>query len=117
MQLDKSTFRERVNYWIDRGTGDGVEGATHRHIFEAVSRAVMDTLWDQWRKYEHTVKSQKLKRVYYFSAEFLMGRALGNNLLNLKLREEVAEVLSEMGLDLNAAEDTEPDRKLLTDSR
>ncbi|PIE04743.1 MAG: glycogen phosphorylase [Spirochaetales bacterium] len=112
MILDKKAFKERVFYWIDRGTGDGLEGATHRHTYEAVSRALMDALWEQWRKCEHTIEKKKLKRIYYFSAEFLMGRALGNNLINLKLREEIAAVLDEMGLDLNAAEDTEPDAAL-----
>lgn len=112
MKLNKNEFRERVSYWIDRGTGDGIDGATDRQAYEAVSRALMDLIWDSWRDCERDIKGRKLKRAYYLSAEFLMGRALGNNLINLGLRDDVAEVLDEMGLDLNRAEDTEPDAAL-----
>ena len=112
MQFNKDKFKERVNYWIDRGTGDGIEGASNRQAYEAVSRALMDFIWDRWRACEKDVKTRKLKRAYYLSAEFLMGRALGNNLLNLGLEGPVAEALDEMGLNLNDAEDTEPDAAL-----
>jgi len=112
MKFDKEAFKERVSYWIDRGTGDGVEGATDRQTYEAVSRALMDCIWDTWRDCERDIKNRKLKRACYFSAEFLMGRALGNNLVNLGLENEVTSLLDEMGLDLNSAEDTEPDAAL-----
>jgi len=112
MKFSPEAFKERVSYWIDHGTGDGIEGASHRQAYEAVSRALMDLLWDSWRDCERDIKARKLKRAYYFSAEFLMGRALGNNLINLGLRKEIAEVLDEMGLNLNDAEDTEPDAAL-----
>ncbi len=112
MQFNPEEFKERVSYWIDHGTGDGIEGAGHRQAYEAVSRALMDLLWDNWRDCERDIKARKLKRAYYFSAEFLMGRALGNNLINLGLRDEITEVLNEMGLNLNDAEDTEPDAAL-----
>jgi len=112
MQFNAEEFKERVSYWIDHGTGDGIEGASHRQAYEAVSRALMDLLWDTWRDCERDIKTRKLKRAYYFSAEFLMGRALGNNLINLGLRNEITEVLDEMGLNLNDAEDTEPDAAL-----
>ena len=112
MHLNKEEFKERVSYWIDHGTGDGIEGASHRQAYEAVSRAMMDLIWDTWRDCERDIKTRKLKRAYYFSAEFLMGRALGNNLINLGLRKEISEVLDEMGLNLNDAEDTEPDAAL-----
>ncbi len=112
MQFNAEDFRERVSYWIDHGTGDGIEGAGHRQAYEAVSRALMDLLWNKWRDCERDIKDRKLKRAYYFSAEFLMGRALGNNLINLGLRGEIAEVLQNMGLNLNDAEDTEPDAAL-----
>ncbi len=112
MTFNKNEFRERVSYWIDRGTDDGSEGATDRQAYEAVSRALMDLIWNNWRECERDIKARKLKRAYYLSAEFLMGRALGNNLINLGLRNEIAEVMDEMGLNLNAAEDTEPDAAL-----
>lgn len=112
MDFSKDKFEERVKYWIDRGTGDGIEGATNRQTYEAVSRALMDLIWNSWRDCERDVKTRKLKRVYYFSVEYLMGRALGNNMLNLGLRAQVAEVLGKIGLSLNAAEDTEPDAAL-----
>jgi starch phosphorylase len=112
VNLNKEKFEERVSYWIDRGTGDGTEGATDRQAYEAVSRALMDLIWNKWRDCEKDIKSRGLKRAYYLSAEFLMGRALGNNMINLGLRGDVAEVLKNMGLDLNAAEQTEPDAAL-----
>ena len=112
MNFSKDKFKEHVMYWIDRGTGDGIEGATDRQTYEAVSRALMDLIWNNWRDCERDIKVRKLKRVYYFSAEYLMGRALGNNMMNLGLRTQVSEVLDGMGLNLNAAENTEPDAAL-----
>jgi len=112
MTFSPEAFKERVSYWIDHGTGAGAEDASHRQVYEAVSRALMDLIWDMWKDCEQDIKTRKLKRAYYFSAEFLMGRALGNNLINLGLRKEIAEVLDEMGLNLNEAEDTEPDAAL-----
>jgi len=112
MDFNKDKFKERVMYWIDRGTGDGIEGATDRQTYEAVSRALMDLIWNNWRDCERDIKAEKLKRAYYFSVEYLMGRALGNNIMNLGLRPQVFEVLDKMGLNLNAAEDTEPDAAL-----
>lgn len=112
MTFSKNEFKERVSYWIDRGTDEGIEGATDRQAYEAVSRALMDLIWDNWRECERDIKARKLKRAYYLSAEFLMGRALGNNLINLGFRDEIAGFLDEMGLNLNAAEDTEPDAAL-----
>jgi len=112
MNFSKDKFKERVMYWLDRGTGDGIEGATERQTYEAVSQALMDLIWNNWRDCERDIKARKLKRVYYFSAEYLMGRALGNNMMNLGLRSQISEVLDGMGLNLNAAEDTEPDAAL-----
>lgn len=112
MKFDKEKFLERVYYWIDRGTGDGVSGASDRQAYEAVSRALMDLFWNRWRDHERGVNSRGLKRAYYLSAEYLVGRVLGNNLINLGMREEVAQALQEIDLDLNAAEDIEPDAAL-----
>lgn len=112
MTFSKDKFKERVIYWIDRGTGDGIEGATDRQTYEAVSQALMDLIWDDWRDCERDIKTRKLKRLYYFSVEYLMGRALGNNMMNLGLRAQVSEVLDGIGLSLNAAEDIEPDAAL-----
>jgi len=110
--FSKDEFEERVVYWIERGTGYGVGEATDRQTYEAVSRALMDLIWNDWRGCERDIKTRKLKRVYYFSAEYLMGRALGNNMMNLGLRNQVSEILDKIGLSLEAAEDIEPDAAL-----
>lgn len=112
MTFSKDKFKERVAYWIDRGTGDGIEGATERQTYEAVSQALMDLIWEDWRDCERNIKTRKLRRLYYFSVEYLMGRALGNNMMNLGLRSQISEVLDGIGLSLNAAEDIEPDAAL-----
>ncbi len=112
MKLDKKEFLNRFYYWIDRKTGDGVAGASPRDTYEAVSRAIMDLLWNQWRDVEKHVHSCGLKKAYYFSAEYLIGRVLGNNLINLGWRDDIATALEEIEVDLNAAEDIEPDAAL-----
>lgn len=112
MNFSRNEFKERVVYWIDRGTGNGIGGVSDRQTYEAVSRALMDLIWNDWRDCERDIKARKLKRVYYFSAEYLMGRALGNNMVNLGLRTQVSEVLNEIGLNLKTAEDIEPDAAL-----
>ncbi len=107
--LDKDKFLERFNYWADRGTGDGIAAASERQLYEAVSRAIVDLIWNRWRDGEQKTKTRGQKRAFYLSAEYLVGRALGNNLINLGLRDELEHVFHELNIDINAIEEIEPD--------
>lgn len=86
--------------------------ASNQEIFQAVSYTVKDVIIDQWLATQKALDNQDPKMVYYMSMEFLMGRALGNNLINLTAYKEVKEALEEMGFDLNTIEDEEPDPAL-----
>ena len=89
-----------------------LEEATQEQIFQAVSYTVKDVIIDNWLETQKAYDEQDPKTVYYMSMEFLMGRALGNNLINLCAYGEVKEALEELGLDLNCLEDQEPDPAL-----
>ena len=86
--------------------------ATQEQIFQAVSYSVKDVIIDNWLATQKAYDEQDPKIVYYMSMEFLMGRALGNNLINLCAYGEVKEALEELGFDLNCIEDQEPDPAL-----
>ena len=89
-----------------------LDEATQQQIFQAVSYAAKDTIIDNWLATQEQYEKDDPKIVYYMSMEFLMGRAMGNNLINLCEYDEVKEALEELGLDLNVIEDQEPDAAL-----
>ena len=89
-----------------------LDEATQQQIFQAVSYAAKDTIIDNWIATQEQYEKDDPKIVYYMSMEFLMGRAMGNNLINLCEYDEVKEALEELGLDLNVIEDQEPDAAL-----
>jgi starch phosphorylase len=89
-----------------------LKDASQQEIFQAVSLAVKDVVMDEWMATQHVIEKEDPKTVYYMSMEFLMGRALGNNLINLGAYNEVREALEEIGLDLSVIEDQEPDPAL-----
>ena len=80
-----------------------------KEAFHAVAAAIQNQIIDDWILTTKRAEEEDRKRVYYLSMEFLMGRALGNNILNLSAHEEIKEVLEELGLNLSALEDAEPD--------
>ena len=86
--------------------------STKQQVFQAVSYAVKDTIIDNWMETQKVYEEEDPKMVYYMSMEFLMGRALGNNMINLTEYKEVKEALEELGFDLNVIEDQEPDAAL-----
>lgn len=86
--------------------------ASQQEIFQAVSYTVKDVIIDDWLATQKAFDKQDPKMVYYMSMEFLMGRALGNNMINLKMYKEVKEALEEIGLNLDEIEDQEPDPAL-----
>ena len=89
-----------------------IEEANDQEVFQAVSYAVKDIIIDKWIATHKQYEKDDPKMVYYMSMEFLLGRALGNNLINLTFYDEVKEALEEIGLDLNTIEDQEPDAAL-----
>ena len=111
-QFEKETFKKSVRDNVRFLFRRTLEEATPQQIFQAVSYSVKDVIIDNWLLTQKTYEKQDPKTVYYMSMEFLMGRALGNNLLNLTAYKEVKEALDELGIDLNAIEDEEPDPAL-----
>ncbi len=110
--FDKATFKNAVVYNVKSLYRRTIDEATPAQIYQAVAYAVKDVIIDQWIATHKEYEKQDVKTLYYLSMEFLMGRALGNNIINLMAQEEVKEVLGELGLDLNLIEDQEPDAAL-----
>ena len=110
--FDKEAFKKEILNNIKYLFRKTPETASQQEIFQAVAYASKDMIIDEWLNAHKEYEKQDAKTVYYLSMEFLMGRALGNNLINLCCYKEVAEVLQEMGLDINVVEDQEPDAAL-----
>ena len=110
--FDKEGFKERVKENVKTLYRKTIDEATQQQLFQAVSYAVKDRIIDNWLATQKQYEMDDPKTVYYMSMEFLMGRALGNNLINLCAYKEVKEALDEMGFDLNVIEDQEPDAAL-----
>ena len=111
-KFDKAQFKKEVQENVKTLFRKNMEEATAEQLFQAVSYAVKEDVIDNWLKSQEQFAKDDPKIVYYMSMEFLMGRALGNNLINLTYYKEVKEALEEMGVDLNVIEDQEPDPAL-----
>ena len=111
-QFKKEAFKKSVEENVKYLYRKKLEEATQEQIFQAVSYTVKDVIIDNWMESQNAYEEEDPKIVYYMSMEFLMGRALGNNLINLCAYDEVKEALEELGLDLNVIEDQEPDPAL-----
>jgi starch phosphorylase len=112
MQIDKKEFIERIMRRIRRHYGKTIKEATQKEMYVAVSDAVMDYILDDWLATKDFYQHHELKQVYYFSAEFLMGRAMSNNLINMRILPQVRAALDEIGFDYNLIEDEESDAGL-----
>ena len=110
--FDKKAFIQSVRDNLKNLYRKTLEEADQQEIFQAVSFAVKDVINDRWLATQQVFDKEDPKIVYYMSMEFLMGRALGNNLINLKEYKEVREALDEIGLNLDVIEDQEPDPAL-----
>ena len=108
----KEEFKKSVRDNVKMLYRKTLEEATQEQVFQAVSLAVKDVIIDNWLLTQKQYEKDDPKIVYYMSMEFLMGRALGNNLINLCAYDEVREALDELGFDLNVIEDQEPDPAL-----
>ena len=107
--FDKEEFKERVAEFVKMNSKTTLEKATNAQIFRAAASALKEQIIDAWLDTRKRAADQDVKMVYYMSMEFLMGRALGNDLINIGALEEVKEALAELGVDYNAVEDEERD--------
>ena len=111
-RFEKDGFKRDVRNNVKTLFRKEVEEATPQQLFQAVSYAVKEAIIDDWLATQKQYEKDDPKTVYYMSMEFLLGRALGNNLINMTAYKEVKEALEEMGIDLNVIEDQEPDPAL-----
>ncbi|MDD7643625.1 MAG: glycogen/starch/alpha-glucan phosphorylase [bacterium] len=110
--FEKETFIQNVKNTVKTLFRKNLSEASQQEIYQAVSFVVKEVIIDQWLATQKTMDQMDPKTVYYMSMEFLVGRALGNNLINLTAYNEVKEALEEIGLDLNLIEDQERDPAL-----
>ena len=111
-RFDKRAFKHEVTENVKTLFRKTIEEATPQQLYQAVSYAVKEAIIDDWIATQRTYDKEDPKMVYYMSMEFLLGRALGNNLINMTAYKEVKEALDELGIDLNLLEDQEPDPAL-----
>lgn len=109
-KLNKSSFKERFEKNVERTYAKRYEDASLREKYVGLAEAVMELVQEDW--IETTEKNKDKRNAYYLSAEFLIGRSMGNNLLNLGIIEEVKNLLDELGLDFDELEDFEEDAAL-----
>ena len=112
LDFNKEQFKQHVESVIKSRYRKTIDEATKQQVFQAVAYTVKDFIIDRWIATHREIEKQDAKTVYYMSMEFLMGRALGNIMINLTCYDEVKEALNELGFDINAIEDEEPDAAL-----
>lgn len=112
MGFDRETFKKSVLFNMKNVFRKTVDEATKEQMYQAVAYAVKDVIIDEWIATHKEYEKQDVKTLYYLSMEFLMGRALGNSIISFMAQPDVKEVLEELGFDLNAIEDQEPDPAL-----
>ena len=110
--FDKEEFKKSIINNCKMLYRRNIEDANDQQKFQSVAYAVKDIIIDKWIAAQKAYKKQDAKIVYYMSMEFLMGRALGNNMINIMAYDEIKEVLDELGMDINVIEDQEPDAAL-----
>ena len=111
-RFDKELFKRSVVYNVRTLYRKTMEEATPKQIFQATALAIKDQIIDAWMDTQQAYDKKDPKILYYMSMEFLMGRALGNNMINLQAYDEAKEALEELGVDINLIEDQEPDAAL-----
>lgn len=110
--FNKQEFKNNVEGYIKLLFRKTLQEATSQQIFQGVAYTVKNHIIENWMETHKVYEEQDVKTVYYLSMEFLMGRALGNIIINLRADADIREALEEMGLDLNVIEDEEPDAAL-----
>ncbi len=112
MNFDAESFKESLYARLKRQYGKDITQANKHDLFDAVSASAMEIITENWMKTRNAYYKHQGRRVYYLSAEFLMGRALSNNLINAGIMEGVRDVLNELGINYDMVEDQEPDAGL-----
>ena len=110
--FNKETFKKQVKENVKALFRKTLEEANEQQIYQAVAYTVKDTIIDNWLETQKAYEKEDPKTVYYLSMEFLMGRALGNAMINLKEYKEISEALDELGININLVEDEERDPAL-----
>ena len=112
MKFDAERFRANLAARLRRQYGKDISQANSHDLFDAVSASVQELIMPAWMATRREYEKKPTKQLYYMSAEFLMGRALSNNLINLGIKDEVRKVIKDMNIDLDLVEDEEPDAAL-----
>ena len=112
MKINKAELKDSILRELRRQYGKTLEEAHEFELYNAVSKVALDYAMEKWYNTKKTYAKKQGKQMYYFSAEFLMGRFLGNNLINLQINEVIKETLNELGVDINKIEDREMDAGL-----
>lgn len=112
MKFDAQKFKENLSARLKRQYGKDISQANKHDLFDAVSAATAELIMENWMATRAEYDKKPVKQLYYLSAEFLMGRALGNNLINSGIFDQVRDILKGMGIDYNMIEDQEPDAGL-----
>ena len=112
MKIDKAELKGNILMELRRQYGKTLEEAHEFELYNAISKVALDYAMEKWYNTKKTYAKKQVKQMYYFSAEFLMGRFLGNNLINLQINDVIKETLNELGVDINKIEDREMDAGL-----
>lgn len=112
MQFNAKEFKENLTSRLKLQYGKDLSQATKHDLFDAVSASALELIMDNWMKTRAAYDKKPTRQVYYLSAEFLMGRAMSNNLINAQIKDAVVEVLKDMDIDYTSIEDEEPDAGL-----
>ncbi|MCF0242959.1 MAG: glycogen/starch/alpha-glucan phosphorylase [Treponema sp.] len=112
MVFDAEKFKENLSGRLRRQYGKDISQANSHDLFDAVSASAREIIMDNWMATRHEYEKKPVKQLYYLSAEFLMGRALSNNLINCGIKDAVKEVLQGMNINYDMIEDEEPDAGL-----
>ena len=112
MTFDAEQFKENLTARLRRQYGKDITQANKHDLFDAVSASALEIIMPNWMNTRKEYEAKPTKQLYYLSAEFLMGRALGNNLINSGIMEQVKDVLKDMNISYDFIEDEEPDAGL-----
>ena len=112
MTFDAEQFKENLTARLRRQYGKDISQANKHDLFDAVSASALEIIMPNWMETRKEYEAKPTKQLYYLSAEFLMGRALSNNLINAGIMDQVKEVLNGMNINFDMIEDEEPDAGL-----
>ena len=107
--VNSLNFQQRIEQTLQIQFGVTIDHASKRQVYEAMMRSVREILSQKKFGYEQELKKRRVKRAYYMSMEFLVGRTLRNNLFNLGIEKEIETYLSKHHISLDEIYQIEPD--------